>query len=227
MQTLDRKLFRDLSTLRGQVLAIVLIVACGITSLVTMMSTYHSLRLSQASFYGQYRFAEVFVQLKRAPNGVIDQIREIPGVGQAQARVVETVTLDVPGLDDPASGRLISVPETAQPMLNDLYLRSGRYIQPGRSDEVIASVAFVRANGLQLGDRINAIINGRWQPLRIVGTALSPEYMYEISGTELLPDNRRFGVFWMGREALATAFDLGVPSMMLPSPSRPVPTSGR
>lgn len=190
-------------------LAIVLIVACGITSLVTMMSTYHSLRLSQASFYGQYRFAEVFVQLKRAPNGVIDQIREIPGVGQAQARVVETVTLDVPGLDDPASGRLISVPETAQPMLNDLYLRSGRYIQPGRSDEVIASVAFVRANGLQLGDRINAIINGRWQPLRIVGTALSPEYMYEISGTELLPDNRRFGVFWMGREALATAFDLG------------------
>ncbi|HIK46168.1 MAG TPA: ABC transporter permease, partial [Leptolyngbyaceae cyanobacterium M65_K2018_010] len=208
MQALDRKLWRDLRTLRGQVLAIVLIVACGIASLVTMMSTFYSLRLSQESYYSQSRFAQVFVQLKRAPERVMDQIREIPGVGQAQSRVVEMVTLDVPGLEDPASGRLISVPEVQQPMLNDLHLRSGRYIQPGRADEVIASAVFVKANGLQLGDTLNAIINGRWQPLRIVGTALSPEYMYEISGTELLPDNRRFGVFWMGREALAKAFDL-------------------
>jgi putative ABC transport system permease protein len=208
MQTLDRKLFRDLRGLRGQVIAIVVIVACGIASLVTMVSTYQSLLLSQERYYSQYRFADVFVQLKRAPNGVMAQILEIPGVGQGRSRVVANVTLDVPGLDDPASGRLISIPEQPQPILNDLVLRSGRYIQPGRADEVIASVAFVEANQLALGDTISAVINGRWQPLRIVGTALSPEYIYEISGTELLPDNQRFGVFWLGHEALATAFDL-------------------
>jgi putative ABC transport system permease protein len=208
MQTLDRKLFRDLRGLRGQVIAIVVIVACGIASLVTMVSTYQSLLLSQERYYSQYRFADVFVQLKRAPNGVMAQILEIPGVGQGRSRVVANVTLDVPGLDDPASGRLISIPEQPQPILNDLVLRSGRYIQPGRADEVIASVAFAEANQLALGDTISAVINGRWQPLRIVGTALSPEYIYEISGTELLPDNQRFGVFWLGHEALATAFDL-------------------
>ncbi|HSM80365.1 MAG TPA: FtsX-like permease family protein [Nodosilinea sp.] len=208
MPTLDLKLWRDLKGLRGQVVAIVVIVACGIASLVTMVSTYQSLLLSQERYYSQYRFADVFVQLKRAPNGVMEQILEIPGVGQGQARVVANVTLDVPGLEDPASGRLISIPEQRQPILNDLVLRSGRYIQPGRADEAIASVAFVKANRLALGDTVSAVINGRWQPLRIVGTALSPEYIYEISGTELLPDNRRFGVFWMGHEALATAFDL-------------------
>lgn len=207
MQSLDRKLLRDLLTLRGQVIAIVLIVACGIASLVTMMSTYHSLVLSQQSYYSEYRFADVFVQLNRAPNAVLEQIREIPGVGQVRSRVVETVTLDVPGLDDPATGRLVSIPEQQQPMLNDLFLRSGRYIQPGRPNEIIASDAFVRANRLTLGDTISAVINGRWQSLRIVGTALSPEYIYEISGTELLPDNRRFGVLWMGQDALAAAFD--------------------
>ncbi|WP_008316052.1 ABC transporter permease [Leptolyngbya sp. PCC 6406] len=208
MQSLDRKLLRDLLTLRGQVIAIVLIVACGIASLVTMMSTYNSLVLSQQAYYSEYRFADVFAPLNRAPNGLLEQIREIPGVGQVRSRVVETVTLDVPGLDDPATGRLVSIPEQQQPMLNDLFLRSGRYIQPGRLDEVIASDAFVTANQLALGDSISAVINGRWQRLRIVGTALSPEYIYEISGTELLPDNRRFGVLWMGRNALATAFDL-------------------
>jgi putative ABC transport system permease protein len=208
MLALDRKLLRDLRDLRGQVIAIVLIVACGIASLVTMTSTYQSLLLSQQQYYNQYRFAEVFGQLRRAPEGVMAQIREIPGVGQARSRVVETVTLDVPGLEDPATGRLISMPEPPQPVLNDIALQSGRYFQPGRADEVIASPAFVAANGLVLGDTISAVINGRWQELRIVGTALSPEYIYEISGTELLPDSQRFGVFWLGREALATAFDL-------------------
>ncbi|MGF1518425.1 MAG: ABC transporter permease [Nodosilinea sp.] len=208
MLSLDRKLLRDLRSLRGQVIAIVLIVACGIASLVTMTSTYQSLLLAQEQYYSQYRFAEVFGQLKRAPEGVMAQIRDIPGVEQARSRVVETVTLAVPGLEDPATGRLVSMPEQPQPVLNDIVLQSGRYFQPGRADEAIASPAFVAANNLALGDTVSAVINGRWQELRLVGTALSPEYIYEISGTELLPDSQRFGVFWMGREALATAFDL-------------------
>jgi putative ABC transport system permease protein len=208
MLTLDRKLIRDLLTLRGQVIAIVLIVACGIASLVTMMSAYESLTLSMEDYYRQYRFADVFVQVKRAPNSVAERIREIPGVGQVRSRVVVDVTLDVPGLADPATGRLVSIPAQQQPMLNDLYLRRGRYIEPGRRGEVLASEAFVEANQLDLGDTVGAVISGRWQELRIVGIALSPEYVYEISGTELLPDNQRFGVMWMERDALATAFDL-------------------
>ncbi len=208
MSTLDLKLYRDLASLRGQVLAIALIVTCGITSLVTMTSTYQSLLWSQQQYYDQYRFTEVFASLKRAPASVMEEILAIPGVSQGRSRVVQEVTLDVPGLADPALGRLISIPSQPQPLLNDIVLRSGRYLEPGRPDQVIASEAFVRANRLRLGDSINAIINGRWQTLAIVGTALSPEYIYEISGTELLPDNRRFGVFWMEEEALASAFDL-------------------
>lgn len=208
MSTLDRKLYQDLASLRGQVLAIAVIVTCGITSLVTMTSTYQSLLWSQQQYYHQYRFTEVFASLKRAPASVMEEILAIPGVSQGRSRVVQEVTLDVPGLADPALGRLISIPSQPQPLLNDIVLRSGRYLELGRPDQVIASEAFVRANRLSLGDSINAIINGRWQALSIVGTALSPEYIYEISGTELLPDNRRFGVFWMEEEALASAFDL-------------------
>jgi putative ABC transport system permease protein len=103
---------------------------------------------------------------------------------------------------------MVSIPEKRAPMLNDLYLRSGRYIEPGRRNEVLASEAFAAANNLKVGNRIGAVLNGRWEELTIVGIALSPEYVYEIRGTEVLPDNRRFGVFWMGREALAAAFNM-------------------
>jgi putative ABC transport system permease protein len=208
MTTLNRKLYRDLGSLRGQVIAIAVIVGCGITSLVTMTSTYQSLLWSQQQYYEQYRFTDVFVSLKRAPVSVMQEILAVPGVSQGRSRVVQEVTLDVPGLADPALGRLISIPSQPQPLLNDIVLRSGRYIEAGQPNQVIASEAFVRANHLRLGDNISAIINGRWQSLKIVGTALSPEYIYEISGAELLPDNRRFGVFWMEEEALASAFGL-------------------
>jgi putative ABC transport system permease protein len=121
---------------------------------------------------------------------------------------VMDVTLDVPGHTEPAIGRLISLPEQQTPILNDLFIRQGRYIEPGRADEVLVSEAFATANHLNLGDKVGTIVNGRWQRLTLVGIALSPEYVYEIRGGDVLPDNQRFGVFWMGRKALGTAFNL-------------------
>jgi putative ABC transport system permease protein len=205
---LNKKLLRDLLRLRGQILSIALIVACGIASFVSMQSTYHSLQLSQATYYDQYRFAQVFAQLKRAPESLKTKIEAIPGVLNVQTRVVEDVTLDIAGRSEPAIGRLISIPERRTPMLNDIYISQGRYLEPEKADEILISKAFAQANHLKLGDTLGAVINGRWQRLRIVGIALSPEYVYEIQGGAILPDNERFGVIWMGRDALGTAFNL-------------------
>lgn len=208
MSALNRKLIRDVAHLWGQVLAITLVVACGVASYIAMRSTYNSLLSSQQAYYQEYRFADVFAQLKRAPNSIASRIGEIPGVAKAETRVVADVTLDVPGLDEPAKGRIVSVPEKQTAILNDLYISAGRYVDPEQRDEVIASQTFANANGLKPGDSIAAIINGRRQKLRIVGLALSPEYVYEIRGGEIFPDNRRSGVLWMNREALGPAFNM-------------------
>lgn len=208
MSPLNRKLFRDVIHLRGQVAAITLVVVCGVTSFVAMRSTYNSLQTSQRSYYEAYRFADVFAQLKRAPDSLSARVSAIPGVGEAEFRVVADVTLDVPGLDEPAKGRIISIPDRQVPILNDLYLKKGRYIEPGHTNEVLASAAFATANQLEPGSTISAVINGKWQKLQIVGLALSPEYVYEIRGGEMFPDNRRSGVLWMSREALGPIFNL-------------------
>ena len=123
MKAIDKKLLRDILHWRGQIIAIVLVVACGIASFVSMLSAYESLVLSQATYYNNYRFADVFVQLKRAPETLARKIEDIPGIAQIQTRVVVDVTLDVPGLTEPATGRLVSIPERRSPMLNDLYIR--------------------------------------------------------------------------------------------------------
>jgi len=203
-----RMLARDIWHLRGQVFAAALVVACGIAALVGMYSTYYSLVQAQRAYYDAYRFADVFAQLKRAPQSLSVDIARIPGVAQVDTRVVRTVVVDVPGLREPATARLVSIPERPTAGLNGLRLMRGRYIGIGVADEVIASDTFARANNLQPGDRIAAVLNGRWQPLRIVGTALSPEYVYEVAPGSLFPDNRRFGVLWMNREVLGPAFSM-------------------
>jgi putative ABC transport system permease protein len=173
-----------------------------------MRSTYETLLSAQVDYYASYRFADVFAQLKRAPQSLAARATAIPGVAQVRTRVVEHVTLDVPGLEEPAIGRLISIPDRPRPMINDLFLGRGRYVELGRDDEIIVSEAFATANSLKVGDSIGAVINGRWKRLRMVGAALSPEYIYEVGGGTIFPDNRRFGVLWMGEQVLAAAFNM-------------------
>jgi putative ABC transport system permease protein len=208
MTALNKKLLRDIWQMRGQVLTVALVVACGIATYVTMRGAYESVLRAQQDYYSRYRFADVFAQLKRAPDSVAASIAAIPGVAALQTRVVVEVTLDVPGLGEPALGRIVSIPANRAPMLNDLFLVRGSYIESNRRNDVLVSEAFAKANHLDVGDTIGAVINGRWEPLHISGIALSPEYVYEIRGTEVFPDNRRFGIIWMDRAALGPAFNM-------------------
>lgn len=206
MRALDRKLLRDVVHLRGQVVAVAMVVACGIATLLTLRIAYDSLLAARASYYREYRFAEVFAHLERAPNELAARIAAIPGVATVETRVVREVTLDIPGLAEPATGRLVSIPPRGEPKLNGIFLREGRWIDPSDPDEVIMSESLARANGLRPGDTVGAVINGRWRRLKIAGIGLSPEFIYEIRAADLFPDKRRYGVLWMNRRALGAAF---------------------
>jgi putative ABC transport system permease protein len=206
--TLDRKLLRDLREMKGQALAIAAVVAAGVAMFVTYHSNFDSLRRTQGAYYERNRFGEVFASCQRAPVRLEERIAAIPGVAQADQRVVADLTLDVAGFDEPATGRLISVPAVGRPRLNDVFLRRGRWIEPGRPDEVVVSEAFANAHRLVPGDRLAALINGRRRLLQVVGLGLSPEYVYIIPPGELIPDDRRFGILYMERRALGAAFDM-------------------
>jgi putative ABC transport system permease protein len=175
---------------------------------VTGRSTMESLSVTRSTYYERYRFADVFASVKRGPRSLAARIAAIPGVSQVELRVVAEVSLDIAGLTEPAGGRLISIPDRYTPHLNDLYLRRGRYIEPGREVEVLVSEVFAEAHGFEPGDSLAAVINGRRRRLTIAGVALSPEYVYSVRPGDLFPDDKRFGILWMGESALAAAYDM-------------------
>src|SRR5215472_14823114 len=208
MHPLDLKLIRDLGSMKGQVIAVALVMACGLAVMIMARSLVVSLEGARDAYYTGYRFGDVFCDLKRAPNALRSRLAEIPGVAAVETRVTGSVILDLPGLKEPADGVILSVPEDRPQQLNLIFLRTGRLPEPGSNNEVVVGEAFATAHGFNPGDTIDATIHGARQRLRIVGVGLSPEYIYETRPGETVPDSRRFAVFWMNERALAKALTL-------------------
>jgi putative ABC transport system permease protein len=208
MAALDIKLLRDVRRLWAQVLAIALVVGGGVATLVLAVGSHRSLEETRIAYYERYAFADVFAQVKRAPKALAGRIAEIPGVAAIDTRIAKLALLDIRGFAEPASGHFVSLPDTGDHGLNRLYVRSGRLPEPGRSEEVVVNAPFARAHGFAEGARFSAILNGKKRELVIVGTALSPEFVFTVGPGDLMPDDRRYGIVWMSEKALASVYDL-------------------
>lgn len=208
MRAIHKKLLRDVWASRGQVLAIGLVITAGVAMFLAYLSVFESLARTRDAYYDRYRFADVFAAVKRAPDFMAARLREIPGVAAVETRVAVGVNLDLPQVGDPVAGLILSIPGRDAATLNDVAILRGRYIEADRPDEVLVSDGFAKANGLGPGSKVAAVINGKRRELEIVGVALSPEYVYIIRPGEIIPDEKRYGLFWMNRKALANAYDM-------------------
>jgi len=208
LSPLDLKLLRDIGKMKGQMLSVSIVMACGLAMMIMSRSLILSLESTRDAYYTGHRFGDVFCGVKRAPNSLRPRLAEIAGVAAVETRVSGSIKLDLPGLAEPADGTIISLPEDRPQRLNLLYLRRGRFPEIGRANEVVIGEAFAIAQGFVPGNEIDATIYGARERLKIVGIALSPEYVFEAKPGETLPDNKRFGVFWMNERDLAKAFQL-------------------
>jgi putative ABC transport system permease protein len=206
VRALDRKLLRDLWRLRGQAFAIALVLAAACATFVMSMGVHRSLIEIRDAYYAHNRFADVFADMVRAPREVVDRVRAIPGVRQVQGTIRQYAVLDLPHRVEPVRA-LINEADSDDGGLNRITLRKGRLPLPGVAGEVVADEGFAEANGLAPGSLVPVIIHGRRQVLRIVGTGLAPDFIYAVAPGEILPDDTRFGVLWMGRRALEAATD--------------------
>lgn len=209
MSLLDRKLLRDLRAVKSQALAVALVMACGLAMMIMTRSLILSLETTRDDYYREHRFAEVFARLKRAPNAVAGQLAQIPGVATVQTGIALPAALDLPGLAEPATGLILSLPEQGELQLNRLHLRRGRMLV-GRAaaGEILAGEAFADANQLAPGAEIAAVLYGRRQVFRIAGIVLSPEFVFEAPPGAALPNNKTYGVFWLPYQELAAAANL-------------------
>jgi putative ABC transport system permease protein len=208
LSTLDKKLLADLGRLRGQVVTIALVIACGIASYVVLHGNSRALQRAQAAFYEAQRFGDVFAWLERAPRSLLGRVETIPGVERVSARVQKPATLLLPEEPLPIPGEVVGIPGRDAAGLNALALRDGRLPEPGQTSEAVLLAGFADARGIGPGALLPTVVNGERRELRVVGLALSPEYVMAIAPGELSADPARVFVAFMNQDAVAAAFDM-------------------
>lgn len=201
-RALGIKLRRDLWALRAQTGTIAILIVSGVSLLVATWSAYGSLRGAKASYYADYRFADVFADFKRASGEIQRKLEAAPGVEALHLRVAGEGLVTTASRAEPAVGRFLSLPAGRQPPVNLIHLRQGRLPEVAEEAEVMVHEGFASARGLSPGSVIEIQLEGRRERARVVGIGLSPEFVYSLSPSAPLPDDLHFGVFWMAEKVL-------------------------
>ena len=210
MKAIHIKLWRDLKRLRAQVATIAMVVAIGVAGFVGMFSVHQSLQGSRDDFYRDNRLADVFANVKRAPVHLRERLAALPGVAEVKLDVLFDAQIDLPGVLPPVTGRFIGLDlaraHADRQGINTLTLKRGRWPEREGALEALVSDRFAAARGLNPGDTVHAILNGKRERVHLVGTAASPEYVFASQGGA--PDDQSFGIWWIDGARMTQAFDM-------------------
>ncbi|CUH44676.1 ABC transporter permease [Ruegeria atlantica] len=208
MSPLDKKMVRTLHRYKGQAVAIAIVIALGVMTLVMMTGLASTLSETRSKYYERYRLADVFAPAARAPQTVLQHLASLPGVTAVEGRVTGGALITLEEAGRPVRATALSIPRDAYPLINNYMLTSGRTPRVGRNDEVLLLQSFADAVGLAPGDSLSATMNGARRTFVVVGLAQSPEFIYIAAPGEMVPDDTRFAVLWMLEDAMAAAFDM-------------------
>jgi putative ABC transport system permease protein len=208
MRALDRKLLRDMKRLWAQSLAVALVMAAGVATILIGLGAYNSLFETRSTYYERSQFADIFAFVIRAPKSIAFKIRELDGVAQVETRIVKSALVDIQGFDLPATANVISIPVSGESLLNKLHLRSGRLPLSGSTSEVAVNESFAKAHNFEIGSKFDIVLNGKKRQLTITATVLSAEFIYAIGPGDMMPDDRRFGILWMREPTLTAAYNM-------------------
>jgi putative ABC transport system permease protein len=181
-----------------------MLIAVGVALLVSAWSAYRSLKSARDDYYRDYRFGDLFAEVKRAPREVAKAIAKIPGVEVVESRIVIDGLIRDPGAPEaePALGHFVSISASGTSTLNAIHLRQGRLPRPGDEVEVVVHEGFAQAHRLEPGSFLAVLIEGRQERFRVVGVGISPEYVIAVAPAVPLPDDRHYGVVWVPLDAM-------------------------
>lgn len=209
MKALTRKLLRDVWLMRGAVFTIALVVASGVAAFVTLRGTLVSILRARDVYYSAERFGDVFAELERAPLTLLPKLEALPNVARVSTRITGFARVPLPSLDEPAQAQVVSMPDDGKPPLNGIKLLSGRLPSADRDDEALLIEMFAESHQVRPGSVLDVVIEGRERAIRVVGIAMSPEFVLAVPNGAAAPAPDRFAVFWMTRKAVEAAYDMG------------------
>jgi putative ABC transport system permease protein len=201
------KVWRDVVAQKWQFVALTLIILLGVTSYGGMMGMLDDVLQSIEHTLDELRMADFAVSFQdSAPASVVQAVAALDNVQAVNGRWVVDTGLAISD-DKQANVRLIGMPTSGQPPVDQIYVTQGRYLQDGDGLAAVLDHHLTDYYGYGPGDILHPIVNGERLDVKVVGVGVSPEYLMAVPSSENpLPSPSGFGVLFMPEQELQRLF---------------------
>lgn len=199
-------LVRDISKTKAQFFAAAAVIFFGLSMFTSSYMSYYDLKWSVENYYNKYRFLDYYADARNITTETIKKIKAIDGVREACGRISSDITAFAPPKtpkSDPGKVtlRLVSVPDTGRPLVNDLIIQSGSYFDSQYKYLCMLNNKFAEAHGLKKGSVFRAIVNLKECEFKVCGVVRSPEFVLAVKGP-FSPLSDDFGIIYV-KDSLA------------------------
>lgn len=200
---LFRNFFRDIFSTLPRMVAVIIVTALGVFIYVGMSGYAFNLSKIAESYYAKQKIADYWIYGNSLTKLEEKQIAKLPAVKEIQSRITiqaedyrdKNVTVTLHGISGDFN-------------LNKPDIIAGKMFRDNR--ECMLDASYAKAHNIEVGDKIELKIKETEQKLTFIVSALinSPEYIYNVSGNELVPDSYKNGFAYVKEEALESMKEL-------------------
>ena len=208
VKLLLQKMLRDMKKSMAAYGICLLIVAVGFCGYCLMSVAEDHLIASRDLLYERSSFADGFAEVQEAPAAITDKLKKIPGITDANARIVKEVRIkeaDGEQGNNTARLKLISYEKGGSdvPMLF-------QGMDAGDGDlQMVAGNAFLEARGYSPGQKIRVMVSGKETEFEITGGGISPENIYIIRNiVEMYPNPYNYDVGFVSRRTMENLYGM-------------------
>ncbi|MBI5498335.1 MAG: ABC transporter permease [Deltaproteobacteria bacterium] len=223
---LRRKVFREVLRQGGQAIAVALVMGLGVMMFVASYGGYLDLSASYDHSMDRMHLADWTLALDDVTAEEVARVARVDGVAAADARLVADLPVTLPRgrlAEDREGevvlqGRIISLPDAGQPVLDQVVLVAGELPRTG---QVLVEKRFARFHHLEAGSSVEVRVGEVKRAFTVSGLAVSAEYLWVArSRQDIFPQPTEFGVMWLRRSDLAgVAKTVGAAMMFRPPAS--------
>ncbi len=191
--SLSKKMLRDIKLNKTQFIAIFLMAFIGIFAYSGIYAEYYGLEQTSNAFYTDTNLADGWIYNTTFDDSSVDKISEFST--QTDRQIVVQSVADMENNPD------ITLNFVENATISKFYSTEGEDFNPSDDSGVWLDKRFADGRDLHVGDNITFEFNGHTLKKEIKGIGYSPEYVYEVSPSSLIPDFSQMGFAYLSSEA--------------------------
>ncbi len=205
---LFRKMLRDMKLHKAQFISIFLMSFLGVFIYTGISGEWYGLQTTVNHYYDNCNLANAWIYGNNFDLTAVTAVEHIDGVTGVQRRLSLTATADL------ANKPELSLHFVEENNISKCHLIDGQAFD-NIKDGIWLDDSFAKAQGLKAGDRISISARGIILSKPILGTILSPEYVYGIGSNDVVPNHANFGFAYLPAMAFPSAASISYPELLI------------